>query len=102
MNAKVFWDRVKKRIKEKSLTQKETAKAIGIEYAIFRNWISRNMFIPINHAYILSKYLGVSIEYLLTGKGKDKISKTNEKVLLLLKDAEKRLSEIRLNIAYDT
>ena len=91
MNAKAFWNRVKIRIKEKNLTQKEVSELIGVEYQKFRNWISRNMIIPTNYAYTLSKYLGVSLEYLITGNGKDKVSKNNEKVLLLLKKAEKRL-----------
>ena len=89
MDAKVFWKRVKSRIKERSLTQKETALAIGVDYSKFRNWISRDMFISMNYAYILSKYLGVSIEYLINGHGKDKISKTNERIISLLKEAEK-------------
>ena len=98
MNSMAFWSRVKNRIKERALTQKEVAKAIGVDYSKFRNWISRNMVIPTNYAYRLSKYFGVSLEYLITGHGKDIVSKTNEKVLLLIREAEKKLTEIRYNI----
>ena len=101
MNVKAFWSRVRIRIKERSLTQKDAAIAIGIEYPKFRKWMSRNMIIPMNYGYRLSRYLGVSIEYLITGHGTDKVSRINEKVLLLLREAEKNLTQIRLNVEFE-
>ena len=50
---------------------------------------------PLDNAHKISKYLGVSLEYLISGQGKDNISKTNEEVLALLKEAEEKLSKIR-------
>jgi len=95
MNTKNFWNRVKTRIKEKALTQENVAKACSIPFTTLRNWMSKNMVPPLDNAHKISKYLGVSLEYLISGQGKDNISKTNEEVLALLKEAEEKLSKIR-------
>jgi len=98
MNTKNFWSRVKTRIKEKALTQENVAKACGIPFTTLRNWMSKNMVPPLDSAHKVSKYLGVSLEYLIGGQGKDQISKTNEEVLSLLKEAEVKLSKIRRDV----
>jgi len=49
------------------------------------------------YASRISKYLGVSLDYLISGQGKDNISKTQEEVILLLKQAEEKLKKIRRN-----
>jgi transcriptional regulator with XRE-family HTH domain len=95
MNTKMFWRRVKTCIKENGITQEETAKACGFSYATFRNWIYKNVNPPLMYAHQISRYLGVSLEYLISGAGKDTVSKTNEEVILLLKEAEEKLRKIR-------
>ena len=50
---------------------------------------------PLDSAHKISHYLGINLEYLISGQGKDEISKTNEEVLSLLKQAEDKLSKIR-------
>jgi len=95
MNTKSFWSRVKVRIKEKAVTQAETAKVCGLSYSKFRNWMSKNMIPPLNYADRLARYLGVSLEYLIDGKGTDKFSKINEEILVLLKKAEEKMTEVR-------
>ena len=97
MNTKIFWKRVKTCIKEKGLTQLELSKACEITYGTFRNWLTKNVSPPLMYAHRISKFLGVSLEYLINGHGKDDVSKTNEEVLLLLKEAEKKLRKIRRN-----
>ena len=98
MNTKAFWGRVRLRIKEKSVTQAEAAKVCGVPHSTLRNWMSKNMVPPLNYAHRLARYLGVSLEYLISGQGMDKVSLTNEKVLNLLKEAEEKLTEIRLKV----
>ena len=49
---------------------------------------------PLMYASRISKYLGVSLDYLISGQGKDNISKTQEEVILLLKQAEEKLKKI--------
>ena len=98
MNIKAFWSRVKARIKQKGVTQAETAKACGMSSDKFRRWMATNMIPPLSAAYRLAGYLGVSLEYLVSGQGPDKVSRINEEVLGLLKEAENKLSEIRRSI----
>ena len=95
MNTKMFWNRVKKCIKEKGLTQEEFTKVCKFSFSTFRNWMTRDVNPPLTYAYTISKHLGVSLEYLINGQGKDAISKTNEEVLALLKRAEGKLKQIR-------
>jgi len=46
---------------------------------------------PLSDANNIARHLGVSLEYLIYGRGKDDISKTKEEVLVLLKEIEKKL-----------
>ena len=97
MNTKMFWNRIKNCIKEKGVTQQEAAKALRFSFSTFRNWMSKNVSPPLMYASRISKYLGVSLDYLISGHGKDNISKTQEEVILLLKQAEEKLKKIRRN-----
>ena len=95
MNTKMFWTRVKKRIKEKGLTQQEVAKGLNFSFSTFRNWMSKDVNPPLIYAIRISKFLGVSLDYLVYGQGKDNVSKTHENVLLLLKKAQEEIRKIR-------
>ena len=95
MNTKMFWNRVKTCTKEKGKTQLELVNACGFTYGSFRNWMSKNVNPPLIYAHRISKYLGVSLEFLINGKGKDNVSKTNEEVILLLKKAQKKMIGLR-------
>jgi len=97
MNTRMFWKRVKFYIRERGYTQKETAKACGFSYATFRNWMCKDLNPPLMYANKISKFLGVSLVYLISGQGNDYVSRTNEKVLLLLKEAESNMKKIRRN-----
>ena len=95
MNTKIFWTRVKACTKEKGISQLDLSKSCKLTYGTFRNWISKGVNPPLIYADRIAKNLGVSLEYLINGQGKDSVSKTNEKVLLLLKEAEVNLKKIR-------
>jgi len=95
MHTKAFWNRVKMRIREKAVTQEDAAKAAGLSPGRFRMWMSRGMVPPLSYAYRLAMYLGVSLEYLISGKGDDSISIVNEEILVLLDKASKKLIKIR-------
>ena len=64
-----FWNRVKYLMKINAVTQAAAAKACGISYSTFRGWMCKKIFPPLEDAYNLSRYLKVSIEYLMDGKG---------------------------------
>ena len=91
MNTRKFWSRVKARIKEKGMTQEQVAKACGFSYGTFRNWIYKNVSLPLLYANKISKVLGVSLDYLINGQKKDDKSNSNEEVIKLLKMAEEKL-----------
>ena len=98
MNIDAFWSRVKILIKEKSVTQAEAAKAVGLSSSKFRVWMSRRMIPPLSYAYKISRYLGVSLEYLINGKDSGSSSQTetiNTEMLFLLKDVNKKLTEMQ-------
>jgi len=97
MNTRLFWSRVKFCIKARGTTQKQTAQACRLPYSTFRNWINKNVNPPVLYADKISRYLGVSLVYLISGQGNDYISQTNEKVILLLKQAEENMNKIRRN-----
>ena len=97
MDIRSFWNRVKAGIKDKAVTQKEAARSCRIPYQKLRNWMSKCMIPPLNYAHRLSQYLDVSLEYLISGEGTDKISKTNEEILVLLKQLNVKFTEIRRN-----
>ena len=84
MNWKAFWKRVKLSLKENGVTQEAAAKLIGISAHTFRAWMSKGRIPPLSYAFKLSNFLGVSLEYLITGRefgsGLEKpISKTLQK-----------------------
>jgi len=91
----MFWNRVKKCIKEKGTTLQDMAKACKFTYGTLRNWIYKNVNPALMYAHRISKYLGVSLEYLINGQGNDEVSKTNEEVITLLKQADEKLKRIR-------
>ena len=73
MNIDAFWKRVKQCLKDKAVTQNTAAKAIGIPSETFRGWMSKGRIPPLSHAFKLSNFLGVSLEFLITGKEQGKI-----------------------------
>jgi len=95
MNTRMFWNRVKACIKNKRLTQQEVAKGCRFPFSTFRNWMSKNINPPIMYANRISKYLGVSLEYLISGKERDIITKTNEEIFVLIKKIENQLMNIK-------
>ena len=68
MDISVFWKRVKNRIKERSVSQNDAAKACGINPHTFRGWMATDKIPPLSYAYSLARFLGVSLEFLIEGK----------------------------------
>jgi len=68
MNINAFWNRVKQCLKDKAVTQNAAAKIIGIPSDTFRGWMSKGRIPPLSYAFKLSNFLGVSLEFLITGK----------------------------------
>ena len=95
----VFWNRVRTLIKLKAATQGQAAEACGVPYNTFRGWMSKCIIPPMDAAFNLALYLGVSVEFLVSGRGEDRESRTNEEVIFLLGKAGEKLKKIRRSIA---
>ena len=93
-----FWRRVKRLLKEKGVTQNTAALACGIPLNTFRGMMSKGITPTVFHAYAIAQYLGVSLEFLVKGQGKDRTSKATEEVMLMLNRAGEKLKRIRRNI----
>ena len=92
MDIKAFWSRVKIQIKAKGVTQAVAARACNVPPNTFRGWMAGDRVPPLSYAYKLSRYLGVSLEYLIEGRKLNNTSRNNKTVLDLLKKASKKLS----------
>ena len=63
-----FMDRVESILKEKMLTQKELAEDLGLRRPTLSDW-KKNGAVPAGDICIrIADYLGVSVEWLVTGK----------------------------------
>ena len=94
MNDEDFWARIKRIIKEKKTTQTMAAEACGVKLKTFQSWIRNDYYPTILGGYNLACFLGVSVEYLVTGKEAE-IKNRIESVRTLLKEADGKLREIR-------
>ena len=93
MDIEAFWGRIKLLIKKKAVTQSTAAIACDIPPATLRAWMTRCRPPPVNYVYNLARYLGVSLDYLISGTSQDKVSKTNEAVLKMLQKINEKLVE---------
>ncbi len=75
-----FMDRVEKILKDKRLTQKELAEDLGLRRPTLSDW-KKNGAVPAADICLrIAEYLGVSVEWLVTGK--EAVLTSEEKTLL--------------------
>ena len=94
MKEEYFWKRVKLILKERGYTQKQTAMACGVPLGTFYGWLAKSILPPVKNSVFLAKFLGVSVEYLVTGKKPD-IADHIRKLSAILKKAETDILELR-------
>ena len=83
-----FWDRVNKILRANKITQKNFAAFIDLKYNTMRFWISYGYYPDAKTAYEIATALGVTTEYLITGKELPVILNRRKKMLLRMKAAE--------------
>ena len=88
---RAFWKRVRSLLKKRAVSQDMAARAIGVHPSTFRSWISRERIPPLSFAFMLAQYLGVNINYLISGYDADKNAVKKEEVLNLLEKAGDKL-----------
>ena len=64
----IFWERVNELIKKNKTTQRNVAEACGINLRTFQNWMNKDLFPTVFDGYKLANFLGVTVEYLVTGQ----------------------------------
>ena len=94
MDANALWNRVKSLSKEKGVTQAELAKACRFSLGTLRGWMSKKYIPPLNYAHRIARYFGVSLEYLISGRGRDRKTEVLEEILTLLKTVTEKLNTI--------
>ena len=81
-----FWKRAKEQIKICKISQKNFAQSIGLNYNTMRFWLSYGYYPDARTTYDMAKALGVSMEYLLTGRNKQ-VMKNRKREMVLIKSA---------------
>ena len=90
MTADAFWNRVRKLLKEKKSTQKTLAEYLDLSLRTLENWMSRGIYPILPEGYKIAMFLGVSIEFLVTGK--KTVADTNiERIRFMLKQIDQKL-----------
>ena len=84
MDAKTFWGNVKPLIKKNNKTQEILASELEIPFGTFQGWIAKSILPDVVSAYKIARALGVSVEYLVTGKETNPAAETLEKIKALL------------------
>lgn len=87
-NFENFGYRVERLLKEQNLTSNELCDSVGILRQLYYDWRRKGTIPNCYTAYKVAKFLGVSVEYLLTG---DTTIASDRKVIEL----QKQLNEIR-------
>ena len=81
-------------IKKKMVTQAKAAEACNIPVSTMRGWMTKNIVPPLEDAWYLSRYLGVSLEYLINGKETDAAVQL-ENILVRLDEMNVNFRKIR-------
>ena len=66
-----FWNKIKDELEYKGISQKMFAEKLGINVQTLRNSISLNRLPDLETAYKMAQFLGLSLEYLISGKTED-------------------------------
>ena len=86
-----FWKRIKILLKDKNISQQNLAASLDIPSDTFSKWIQKDRLPDAEQTYKIATALGVSVEYLITGKmpdNKEKIDKIKDDLLNVIKDLD--------------
>lgn len=99
MNTTAFWMRIKSLSKEKHVTQKDVAKAIGMPAETYKKWVSKAVIPSLDYTIELSRYFGVSIQFLVFGK-ELYLSAELKEARFSLKVIDEKLKEIQRSLMH--
>jgi transcriptional regulator with XRE-family HTH domain len=87
-NAILFWENVKKEIKQQNTTQEWVAKKAGISFNTLQGWIAKGIYPRVNDAVRIAVSLNTSVEYLVSGTIQD-----NKKPIEIMRERLPRIYE---------
>lgn len=93
MDTSIFWDNIKTLIKQSNTTQRGLAVKCGFSPRSIETWIASNQLPDAFQTYKIAQNLGVSIEYLITGKNADN-KETIERIRQLLQNVDTELDKL--------
>lgn len=93
MDTAIFWDNIKTLIKQTNTTQRGLAVKCGFSPRSIETWIASNQLPDAFQTYTIAQNLGVSIEYLITGKNADN-KETIERIRQLLQNVDTELDKL--------
>lgn len=94
----LFWNNVKDLLKEKGINQTELAVQIGVGVRTFQDWVYRKAVPDLEKIKKIADILGVTVDYLITGKTQE-LSTEENKLLNLYRGVPDLCKPIILNIA---
>ena len=75
MDNNSFWGRVQRLLKARKIGRGQFAEKIGVSLRTLERWIHDDQTTGVYTAYSMARALGVSLEYLVSGKNRDAFDK---------------------------
>ena len=91
---KDFWDRVRYLLKKNRIKQETAALSCGVKLRTFRSWIQKEYYPSVLGGHNLARLLGVTVEFLITGRDSETKNQI-ENIRGLLKEADEKLRILR-------
>ena len=104
MKENTFWGRARPLIKALNMTQKQFADHVGISFSTLKGWMFHDRVPELSAAFDIAYSLGVSLEYLLSGKDRTmtdlrlkeiELRRAAGRLLKITKEIEKELKQMR-------
>ena len=93
MDGNIFWQRIKQLLKKTKATLKDLADYMGISRRTLENWVYRGTIPYIHEGYLIARFFGVSVYFLITGREEKKQKNINE-IRILLERAGSKLNRL--------
>lgn len=78
-------ERIFEIIEQKNLKTADLARKLNVKQSVISNWKKRNTNPPIEYALVICEFVGVSIEYLITGKNSPDLEMNETEMLNLFR-----------------
>lgn len=87
LDGKAFWTRIKELCKQRKIKQADVCAVTDLQYPNFKNQSCMGNILSAKNVLAVSKFFGVTMEYLLTGETENKLVERNIEL-------EKRVAEL--------